>query len=72
MPHAKKALNPPPRSVVIMGRKRGDSRNIVTIVCDLYDMSVYVDMLRKMINQDTFDYLIIEPQKFKDLFEAPY
>lgn len=56
------------RQVSIIGRKNGSDNNLFSVVCDLYDMSAYVDYLRE-IEAGKYDYLIIEPVFPRSLFD---
>lgn len=54
--------------VNILLRKNGCPNNLVSVYCNIYDMSCYVDMLRRLLASDDFDYMIVEPDKFDESF----
>lgn len=56
------------RAVEIDIRKNGSDENIVSVVCDLYDMSCYVDMLRHIVLDSIGDYILITPLHDPKLF----
>ena len=56
------------RAVEIDIRKNGSNENIVSVVCDLYDMSCYVDMLLHIVIDNIGDYILITPLRDLKLF----
>lgn len=54
------------RKAVFLLRKNGCSENLVSCEANLFDMTAYVDLLRELLENDDYDYLIVEPIKFKD------
>lgn len=54
------------RKAAFLLRKNGCSENLVSCEANIFDMTAYVDLLRELLENDDFDYLIVEPIKFKD------
>lgn len=54
------------RKAAFLLRKNGCSENLVSCEANLFDVTAYVDLLRELLENDDYDYLIVEPIKFKD------
>lgn len=57
-----------PCDVCIIGRRYNDENNLFSVVCNIFDMSIYYELLDKMRKTNFFDYLIIERYRQQDLF----
>lgn len=51
-------------------RKNGSEENLVSVQADIYDMSAYVDVLRKIIVDGIGDYILITPLYDKSFFDV--
>ena len=47
--------------VNIIGRRNGIEDNLFCVSVDAFDASAYVDYIRKLLNDDNLDYIIVEP-----------
>lgn len=56
------------RPCTFLGMKQGVDDPVVKFECDIFNVCAYVDILRSCLNDDKFDYIVIEPYKLKSLF----